>query len=61
MDRDIKSIYECASRFGMQPFMFDSEVVKKNVFNIDCGRVLSLNIKKYKREAKKILKEYENA
>lgn len=61
MDRDIKNIYECASRFGMNPFMFDSEVVKKNVFNIDCGRVLSLNIKKYKREAKKILKEYENA
>jgi len=60
MNRDIKNIYDCASKHGLTPFMFDSEVIKKNVFNIDCGRVLSLNVKKYKKEAKKILKEYEN-
>ena len=56
MDRDIKNIYECASRHGMNPFMFDSEVIKNKIFNDD----LSLNIKKYKKEANKILKGYEN-
>jgi len=61
MNNEIKNIYECASKHGLNPFMFDSEVVKQNVFNIDCGRVLGLNINKYKIEAKKILKEYENA
>lgn len=62
MLRDIKMIYECASKYGMDPFHFDSKVVKgdRDVFNMDCGRILSLNIKKYKLEAKKILKEYEN-
>lgn len=56
MDRDIRNIYECASKYGMKPFMFDSELIKKNIFNVD----LSLNIKKYKKEANKILKGYEN-
>jgi len=61
MNNEIKDIYECASKHGMNPFIFDSEVVKHNVFNIYCGKILGLNIKKYKTEAKKILKEYENA
>ena len=58
MDREIENIYARAFKYGMNPFMFDTKVIKHNVFNVDCGKIISLNIKKYKKEAKKILKEY---
>ena len=60
MIRDIKNIYESASKYGIEPFNFDSKIVNRNIFNVDGGRILSLNIERYKLEAKKILKEYEN-
>lgn len=60
MDTEIENIYKCALKYGMNPFMFDSKVVKRDVLEMDHGKIIGLNINKYKLEAKNILKEYEN-
>lgn len=60
MKSDIKNLYDQASSLGLKPFIFDTFVSQYDVFDRMNNKITNINHIKFKKAAKKILKEYKN-